>query len=699
MINVPEIFGSMVFNETAMVERLPKNIYKELMQIMRQGKSLDISISDTVATAMKEWAMEKGATHFTHWFHPMGGLTAEKHDGFITAGENGRVLMEFSGKELIKGESDASSFPSGGLRATFEARGYTAWDPTSYAFVKDNTLYIPSVFCSYSGEVLDKKTPLLKSMDLLNIHALRILRLFGNHSVKRVTPTVGAEQEYFLVDKSVYEQRKDLIFCGKTLFGARPLKGQELDGHYFGVIKKRVADYLSELDVELWKLGILAKIEHNEVAPSQYEIAPIFTTSNIATDQNQLIMQVMQSVAKRHGFVCLFNERPFRYINGSGKHNNWSLSTDTGLNLLEPTDCPYGNVQFLLFVCAILKGVDQYQELLRASVASAGNDHRLGSNEAPPAIMSVFLGSELTDILTALAEQSVYTTPEQIDLEIGVDTLPKFIKDSTDRNRTSPFAFTGNKFEFRMVGANLSLAEPNIMLNIIVADQLCQFADVLEDSTDFKQAVNDILVNSVKSHKRIIFNGNNYSPLWLEEARSRGLLNLPSTVEALPHLISDKNLDLFVRYNLYTPAEIKSRYHVLMERYCKTIDMEARVLTDMAIRQILPAALAYTSDLVTLVNGKLSVDRSLSYSAESALINQLSTLCDKLYDHSGKIRLLLNDIPRLFDVSSIVETARLYRKKIIPAMEDLRLILDELEGLVSQNHWPIPTYSELLFSI
>lgn len=587
-INVPDIFASMVFNDDVMRERLPKDVYKSLRKTIDNGKDLDITVANAVANAMKDWAIEKGATHYTHWFQPMTGITAEKHDSFISPTADGRIIMEFSGKELIKGEPDASSFPSGGLRATFEARGYTAWDPTSYAFIKDHSLYIPTAFCSYGGEVLDKKTPLLRSMEALSAQAVRILRLFGDSTTKRVITTVGPEQEYFLVDKKLYDERPDLIYTGRTLFGARAPKGQELEDHYFGAIKPRIAAFMQELDEELWKLGVLAKTKHNEVAPAQHELAPIFSTTNVATDHNQLTMETMKNVALRHGLVCLLHEKPFAGVNGSGKHNNWSISTDTGKNLLEPGKLPQENAQFLLFLAAVIKGVDEYQDLLRISVASAGNDHRLGANEAPPAIISIFLGDELTAILHAIETGTVYGGTLRVNMEIGVNVLPSFTKDTTDRNRTSPFAFTGNKFEFRSLGSQLNIACPNIMLNTIIADELEQFADELEGKEDFNGALNALIKRVIKEHKRIIFNGDGYADAWKAEAAKRGLTNLPTTVDALPHYTDEKNVKLFTKHKIYTEVEMQSRQDIILETYAKTINIEALTASDMVKRDILP---------------------------------------------------------------------------------------------------------------
>ena len=630
-INVPDIFASMVFNDDVMRERLPKDVYKSLRKTIDNGKDLDITVANAVANAMKDWAIEKGATHYTHWFQPMTGITAEKHDSFISPTADGRIIMEFSGKELIKGEPDASSFPSGGLRATFEARGYTAWDPTSYAFIKDHSLYIPTAFCSYGGEVLDKKTPLLRSMEALSAQAVRILRLFGDSTTKRVITTVGPEQEYFLVDKKLYDERPDLIYTGRTLFGARAPKGQELEDHYFGAIKPRIAAFMQELDEELWKLGVLAKTKHNEVAPAQHELAPIFSTTNVATDHNQLTMETMKNVALRHGLVCLLHEKPFAGVNGSGKHNNWSISTDTGKNLLEPGKRPKEHAQFLLFLAAVIKGVDEYQDLLRTSVASAGNDHRLGANEAPPAIISIFLGDELTAILHAIETGTVYGGTLRVNMEIGVNVLPSFTKDTTDRNRTSPFAFTGNKFEFRSLGSQLNIACPNIMLNTIIADELEQFADELEGKEDFNGALNALIKRVIKEHKRIIFNGDGYADAWKAEAAKRGLTNLPTTVDALPHYTDEKNVKLFTKHKIYTEVEMQSRQDIILETYAKTINIEALTASDMVKRDILPAVSSYVAELASGVATKKAISDDIPCEAELDIIKRLSGLQDCAY--------------------------------------------------------------------
>ena len=694
MSKVPEMFGSLVFNDTVMKERLPKATYKALEETRERGKPLDPKVADVVANTMKEWALEKGATHFTHWFQPMTGITAEKHDSFITPVPGGKVLMEFSGKELIKGEPDASSFPSGGLRATFEARGYTAWDPTSDAFIKDHSLCIPTAFCSYGGEALDKKTPLLRSMDAISKEALRILRLFGNTEAKRVITTVGPEQEYFLVDKAMYEKRKDLVYTGRTLFGAKPPKGQEMEDHYFGVIKPRVASFMNDLNEELWKLGILAKTEHNEVAPSQHELAPIFTTSNVATDHNQLIMEMMKKVATKHNLTCLLHEKPFDGINGSGKHNNWSMSTDTGENLLEPGDSPRQNAQFLLFLTAIIKAVDEHQDLLRISVASAGNDHRLGANEAPPAIISMFLGDELTDVLQSIETGMPYNAKDKVVMEIGSDVLPRFPKDTTDRNRTSPFAFTGNKFEFRSVGSTASLACPNMMLNTSVADELSQFADILEKAKDFKGALNKIIKDTIRDHKRIIFNGNNYAPEWVDEAKKRGLLNLRSTADAMPYYIKKENIELLKKHGVLSETETRARYEIELENYYKQINIEALTMLDMIKKQILPAAASYQKDLAETEAQKKAIGVATGF--EGPLLQKIAGFSDKLYAEAEKLEKDIEKAPKADDMLKI---AKYYRNTIFEQMEKTRKPADEIESLVGSKYWPYPTYGDLLFSV
>ncbi len=696
-INVPEIFGSMVFNDDVMRERLPKDVYKSLRKTIDNGKDLDITVANAVANAMKDWAIEKGATHYTHWFQPMTGITAEKHDSFISPTADGSVIMEFSGKELIKGEPDASSFPSGGLRATFEARGYTAWDPTSYAFIKDHSLFIPTAFCSYGGEVLDKKTPLLRSMEALSAQAVRILRLFGDSTTKRVITTVGPEQEYFLVDKKLYDERPDLIYTGRTLFGARAPKGQELEDHYFGAIKPRIAAFMKELDEELWKLGVLAKTKHNEVAPAQHELAPIFSTTNVATDHNQLTMETMKNVALRHGLVCLLHEKPFAGVNGSGKHNNWSISTDTGKNLLEPGNPPQENAQFLLFLAAVIKAVDEYQDLLRISVASAGNDHRLGANEAPPAIISIFLGDELTAILHAIETGTVYGGTLRVNMEIGVNVLPSFTKDTTDRNRTSPFAFTGNKFEFRSLGSQLNIACPNIMLNTIIADELEQFADELEGKEDFNGALNALIKRVIKEHKRIIFNGDGYADAWKAEAAKRGLTNLPTTVDALPHYTDEKNVKLFTKHKIYTEVEMQSRQDIILETYAKTINIEALTASDMVKRDILPAVSSYVAELASGVATKKAISDDIPCEAELDIIKRLSGLQDCAYK---KLAALDNAIIGVKEVGEDpIEVATYYKDSVITAMTELRAVVDEMETLVSSDYWPYPSYGDLMFRV
>ena len=694
-MKITEIFGSNVFNESVMREKLPKEAYKALKKTIHDGKPLDSALANTIANAMKDWAIERGATHFTHWFQPMTGITAEKHDSFISPTDDGHVIMEFSGKELIKGEPDASSFPSGGLRDTCEARGYTAWDPTSCAFVKDNTLCIPTAFCSYTGEALDKKTPLLRSMEALSTQAMRILKLFGNTTAKRVTTTVGPEQEYFLIDKEYYDQRKDLIYCGRTLFGAPAPKGQDLEDHYFGALKPRVAAYMKDLDEELWKLGVLAKTEHNEVAPAQHELAPIFTTTNIATDHNQLTMEIMKKVALRHGLVCLLHEKPFAGVNGSGKHNNWSMSTDTGLNLLDPGKTPSENAQFLLFLAAVIKAVDEYQGLMRVSVASAANDHRLGANEAPPAIVSIFLGDELEAILDAIESGTAYEDSKATKMKLGVDVLPAFPKDNTDRNRTSPFAFTGNKFEFRMLGSTASVADPNIVLNTIVAEELRVFADELEKSDDFTAAVGALVKKTIKEHKRIIFNGNGYSDEWKAEAAKRGLLNLRSTVDALPEMIKPANIDVFVKHKVYTEAEIDSRYEIQLENYSKTINIEALTAIDMVRKDYIPAVSAYTSELSSTVLAKKAVCESIPCDSEIEVIKRLSELGSDM----SKIVSKLETADKKASALSGKEQADAFHGEVIPVMEELRAAVDEAEKITSEEYWPVPCYGDLIFRV
>ena len=697
MTTVPEYFGSLVFDTRVMKARLSADVYRSLKQTIQKGAKLDPSVANAVAAAMKDWAVENGATHFTHWFQPMTGITAEKHDSFISPAPDGGVIMEFSGKELIKGEPDASSFPSGGLRATFEARGYTAWDPTSYAFIKGKTLCIPTAFCSCGGEALDKKTPLLRSMEALNTQALRILKLFGNDSVKRVLPSAGAEQEYFLIDKAMYEKRHDLIYTGRTLFGAKPPKGQELDDHYFGAIKPRVAAYMEELNRELWKLGILAKTEHNEVAPAQHELAPIYTTTNIATDQNQLTMEIMQKVAAKHGLVCLLHEKPFAGVNGSGKHNNWSLSTDTGVNLLSPGETPYENAQFLLFLAAVIQAVDNYQGLLRAAVATAGNDHRLGANEAPPAVVSVFLGDELTAILEAIETDTAYSGVEKKKLKLGVDVLPRFFRDTTDRNRTSPFAFTGNKFEFRMLGSSNSIACANIMLNTAVAESLRLFADELEGAADLSAALHDLIQRTIREHKRIIFNGNGYDDAWIQEAtKNRGLLNLRTTPDAIPMLIQKDNMDMLVRHKVYTESELRSRYEIQLENYCKTVRIEALAMVDISRKEILPAVESYVSSLASAVGAKKAIDDELPWGYEKKQLRKLASLVDAIDD---RVDTLEEKLIRLDTLSDSTEEAAFIRDEILPGMGALRAAADEAETQTAAGYWPFPTYGDLLFGV
>jgi len=694
--DIPDLFGSMVFNDDTMRIRLPKDTYRTLKKSISQGKPLELDVANVVANAMKDWAVEKGATHFTHWFQPMTNITAEKHDSFISPSGDGKVIMEFSGKELVRGEPDASSFPSGGLRATFEARGYTVWDVTSYAFIKDGTLCIPTAFCSYGGEALDKKTPLLRSMEALSKQAIRILRLFGNTTAQRVITTVGPEQEYFIIDKEMYLKRPDLIYTGRTLFGARPPKGQELEDHYFGSLKPKISAFMKDLDAELWKLGVYAKTKHNEVAPAQHELAPIFSTTNIATDHNQITMEIMKSVADRHGLACLLHEKPFAGINGSGKHNNWSISTDTGINLLEPGETPYENAQFLLFLVAVIKAVDKYQDLLRISAASAGNDHRLGANEAPPAIISMFLGDELTAILEAIESGAEYHSKEKYQMEIGVTTLPRFPKDSTDRNRTSPFAFTGNKFEFRMLGSAFSIAGPNIVLNTVVAEILREFADSLEKTKDFKKDMAKIVKDTFHEHKRIVFNGNNYSSDWVTEAGKRGLSNLKNTVDALPAYISKSSIELFTRHNVLTEQEVHSRYEILREGYCKVINIEALTMVDMVKGEIIPACLDYQSELANLLIQKKACG-NYDNSLEAGLLEKISKLSADLLKKLGVLEKAISDSKE--EHESLIAHASFYRDKVFTAISDLRLVVDELETLVARKHWPFPTYAELLYSV
>ena len=697
MRTVSDYFGSLVFDDRVMRAKLPSDVYASLKRTIDEGASLDAHVADAVATAMRDWAVEHGATHFTHWFQPLTGITAEKHESFISPSPDGGVIMEFSGKELIQGEPDASSFPSGGLRATFEARGYTAWDPTSYAFIKGHTLCIPTAFCSYSGEALDKKTPLLRSMQALNKQALRVLKLFGNEDVKCVHPCVGPEQEYFLIDKAMYEKRKDLVFCGRTLFGAKPPKGQELDDHYFGAIKPRVEAYMEELNTELWKLGIYAKTEHNEVAPSQHELASIYTVANVATDQNQLIMEIMQRVASRHDLVCLLAEKPFAGVNGSGKHNNWSLATDTGVNLFKPGETPYENAQFLLFLCAAVQAVDNYQDLLRLSVATAGNDHRLGANEAPPAVISIFLGDELTAVLDAIETDTPYSGTEKTVLKLGVHVLPKFTRDTTDRNRTSPFAFTGNKFEFRMVGSSDSIACANIMLNAAMAETLKEFADRLEGVPDFESALHDLIKETIKAHKRIIFNGNGYDDAWIKEAtEKRGLLNLRTTPDALATVLEKKNVEMLTSLKIFSEAEIRSRYEICLENYCKTVNIEGLTMVDMARKEILPAVEAYLGDLSGTVAAKTAAVPGLACKYEKDLISKLSKLADEISDAASSLDTTLI---RLKAIPDVTDAAYVIRDVVLQKMAELRVVCDEAESITADKYWPFPTYGDLLFGV
>ena len=693
---VPDYFGCYVFDDKVMRERLSEETYNLLKRTIKDGRSLNLSVANTVANAMKDWAVELGATHFTHWFQPMTGITAEKHDSFISPDKDGGVIMEFSGKELIKGESDASSFPSGGLRATFEARGYTAWDATSYAFIKDGVLCIPTVFCSFSGDALDKKTPLLRSMEALNRQVMRVLKLFGNEDVTSVKTTVGPEQEYFLIDKDMFLQRKDLIYTGRTLFGAKPPKGQELEDHYFGVIKPRVQAFMNELNEQLWKLGVLAKTEHNETAPAQHELAPIFTTTNIAADHNQLTMETMQKLAKKHNLVCLLHEKPFEGVNGSGKHNNWSISTNTGVNLFEPGETPYENAQFLLFLCSVLKAVDDYQDLLRVSVASAGNDHRLGANEAPPAVVSMFLGTELTEILEAIEKDEPYGVKEKELLRVGVHTLPKFPKDTTDRNRTSPIAFTGNKFEFRMLGSSASISGSNTVINTAVAEVLKQFADELEIAPDFEKALHALIKRVITQHKRIIFNGNGYDDTWLAEAEKRGLLNLKTTPDALPYFISDKSIALFTAHKVYTERELRSHYNILTRSYCNLVGIEAKTMVDMTKKDILPAVSEYSQVVGNTILTKRAVCENLNSIYETEMLTRISDLTASAYE---SVQTLEKALKKTKTLACIDQLAVHYRDEILPTMSALRNAVDELETIVSAEYWPMPTYGDLLFGV
>lgn len=698
MSTVSEYFGCLSFDDTTMKERLPKDTYKSLKKTIDENRQLDLGVANIVANAMKDWAVEHGCTHYTHWFQPLTGVTAEKHESFISPIGDGKVIMEFSGKELVRGEPDASSFPSGGLRATFEARGYTAWDPTSYAFIKDETLCIPTAFCSYGGEALDNKTPLLRSMEAINSQALRILKLFDPHtSVSCVRTSVGSEQEYFLVPRELYEQREDLIFTGRTLFGAKAPKGQELDDHYFGVIKPKVEAFMRELDVELWKLGILAKTEHNETAPAQHELAPIYTQANIATDHNQLTMEIMKKIAKRHGLVCLLHEKPFNGVNGSGKHNNWSIATNTGVNLLTPGDTPHDNAQFLLFLCAVIKAVDEYQALLRISAATASNDHRLGANEAPPAVISIFLGDELTDILNALESDKHYDPREATQLHLGTDILPKLPQDTTDRNRTSPFAFTGNKFEFRMVGSSSSIADCNTVLNTAVAESLRQFADILETAGNFQEELNHLIRDTIKKHKKIIFNGNGYNDEWIEEATDkRGLLNLRSTPEALSMFLTEKNIELFKIHHVYTETEMRSRYEIMLENYVKTTKIEANVMIDMVHKQILPAIGDYTKAVCDTGLAKKALSSAISTKHEEQLAARLSSLTDSIAELTSRLEDELKEVNKITDMT---EASFTIKGKIIITMEKLREVCDKSETITDEKFWRFPTYAKLLFGI
>ncbi|MCL3787473.1 MULTISPECIES: glutamine synthetase III [Ruminococcus] len=697
MAKVPELFGSMVFNDQMMLERLPKATYKALKKTIQNGEPLDESVANVVASAMKDWAIEKGCTHYTHWFQPMTGITAEKHDSFITPNGDGQVIMEFSGKELVKGEPDASSFPSGGIRATFEARGYTTWDPTSYAFAKDGTLYIPTAFCSYTGEVLDKKTPLLRSMERISTEACKVLNLLGKTDVTRVTTTVGPEQEYFLIDKDVYDQRKDLIYTGRTLFGAKAPKGQELDDHYFGAIKTRVASFMADLDNELWKLGILAKTKHNEVAPSQHELAPIFTTTNIATDHNELTMEVMKKIAEKHGLVCLLHEKPFAGVNGSGKHNNWSISTNTGENLLDPGKTPETNIQFQLFLAAIVKAVHEYQDLLRISVASAGNDHRLGANEAPPAIISMYLGDDLGALVESIINGTEYISKGKVKMSTGVDVLPDFKKDTSDRNRTSPFAFTGNKFEFRALGSALNIACPNIMLNTMVAEELSEFYDELKDASDLDAAVKALIKKTFTEHQAIIFNGNNYAPEWVEEAEKRGLLNLKSLPDAVEHYIDQKNIDLFTKNKIYSVDEIHARYEIELENYAKIINIEALTMIDMAKKDMIPAVTSYVRELTDTALAKKALSDAIPTSVEEDLITSLS---NKLVCFSKKTAELENAVIGASEYEGdVLAYAKYYRESVFSVMTELRAIGDAMETETAADYWPYPSYGEMLYGV
>ena len=693
---VSEYFGCMVFDDKVMQERLSPETYALMKRTIQDGRSLNLSVANAVAAAMKDWAVEHGATHYTHWFQPMTGITAEKHDSFISPDKNGRIIMEFSGKELVQGEPDASSFPSGGLRATFEARGYTAWDATSYAFIKDGVLCIPTAFCSYSGDALDKKTPLLRSMEAINRQALRVLKLFGKDDVTSVKTTVGPEQEYFLVDKETFDKRKDLIYTGRTLYGAKPPKGQELEDHYFGVIKPRVQAFMKDIDEELWSLGVLAKTEHNEAAPAQHELAPIFTTANIAADHNQLTMEIMQKTAKKHNLVCLLHEKPFEGVNGSGKHNNWSMTTNTNVNLFAPGDTPSENAQFLLFLCAVLKAVDEYQDLLRVSVASAGNDHRLGAHEAPPAVVSIFLGEELTDILESIEKDKAYDAKEKELLRIGVHTLPKFPKDTTDRNRTSPLAFTGNKFEFRMLGSSASVSDTNTTLNTAVAEVLKQFADELEGAENFELSLHDLIKRVITAHKRIIFNGNGYDDKWIAEAEKRGLSNLATTPDAMPAFITEKSIALFTAHKVYTEREIRSRYEIFLESYCKIIHIEAKTMLDMALKEILPAVSEYSQVLANTILSKQAVSKKLDCSYEEEMLERVSWLVGESYRNANALKTSLDKMKTIADIT---ERSFFCKNDTLFIMKMLRSTVDSLENIVSADYWPIPTYGDLLFGV
>ena len=697
MSTVSTIFGSKVFDDRVMKAKLPAKTYNSLKKTIDEGAKLDISVANAVAGAMKDWAVENGATHYTHWFQPLTGITAEKHDSFISPSPDGGVIMEFSGKELIKGEPDASSFPSGGIRATFEARGYTAWDPTSYAFIKGKTLCIPTAFCSYGGEALDKKTPLLRSMEALNVQALRILRLFGNDTVKCVKTSVGPEQEYFLITKEMYDARPDIRFTGRTLFGAKPPKGQEMDDHYFGVIKPKVAEFMEDLNDELWKLGILAKTEHNEVAPAQHELAPIYSTTNVATDHNQLTMEIMQKVATKHGLVCLLHEKPFAGVNGSGKHNNWSISTDTGVNLLSPGETPYENAQFLLFLCAVIKAVDDYQDLLRISVATAGNDHRLGANEAPPAVVSMFLGDELNAILDAIENDTPYVAADKTKMKLGVSVLPKFTRDTTDRNRTSPFAFTGNKFEFRMLGSSNSIACANIMLNAAVAESLKIYADRLEGAEDFETALHDMIKKTIKDHKRIIFNGNGYDDSWIREAtEKRGLLNYRTTADCMPHLLDKKNVEMLTSHKVFSERELQSREEIMLENYCKTVVIEANTMVDMAKCSYAPAIAKYAAYMAENAAAKKALDSSIPCEYEIGIVKRLSVLCDRVSKAADELQ---SAVIKLDDAENIDSEAYMIRDTVLVKMANLRTAVDEAETITSKDFWPFPSYADMLFSV